>query len=82
MLWDAIKENVVKPTGTRIGSMVAGAVVYYGATEPQATAIGVGVTAALTFGIDLMLAWFRKRSIVNTTAAKFGVGDVKNVRGA
>lgn len=69
MLWDAIKENVVKPTGTRIGSMVAGAVVYYGATEPTATAIGVGVTAALTFGIDLMLAWFRKRNIIKKAVA-------------
>lgn len=63
MLFEAIKANVLVPATTRIGSLTAGGLVTLGMTQPHADAVALGTAALLGFGVDLMLAWFRKRAI-------------------
>lgn len=60
---EAIKSNVLLPTATRIGFTVTGLLVGLGANAQHADWVGTGVAGALLIGVDLMLAWLRKRSI-------------------
>lgn len=56
--------NVLLPMTTRVGVGITGYLVGIGATAQYADWVGTGVAGALLIGVDLMLAWFRKRSIV------------------
>ena len=62
---EMIKANVIGPASTRIGSLTVGGLVTLGMTQPHANAVGLGVAALLGFGCDLILAWYRKRAIIN-----------------
>lgn len=60
---EMIKANVLLPATTRMGSLAAGGLVTLGMTQPHADAVGLGLAALLGFGVDLVLAWYRKRTI-------------------
>ena len=56
------KDNVLLPLSTRLGTAASLWLTGYGVAHDQAL-VTSAVTVALGVGIDLMLAWFRKRSI-------------------
>lgn len=69
-MWEIFKTNVLAPSLTRVGSATAGALVTFGMTHADANAVGVAVGVLLGWGIDLMLAWFRKRRIIARALGK------------
>lgn len=73
MLWDAIKNNVLLPASTRLGTLASGGLIAIGVETGHATTLGTALPVAVLVGVDLMLAWLRKRSIQRKTLAKAGV---------
>lgn len=63
-MWDAIKQNILLPGSTRIGTFIAGVLVTNGVASEHASVIGLAVPVTIFVGIDLMLAWYRKRAII------------------
>lgn len=60
---EGIIQNVVRPLSTRIGTATSMALTGYGVAEGHASVLGSAATILLGIGCDLVLAWFRKRSI-------------------
>lgn len=67
---EGIIENVVRPMTTRIGTATSMALTGYGMAQGHASVLGTAATILLGLGCDLMLAWFRKRSIQNKATEK------------
>lgn len=65
----AIYSNVVLPASTRLGSMSTGLLVGWGANQQHADWVGTGIAGGFLIATDFMLAWLRKRSIQQKTAA-------------
>jgi hypothetical protein len=70
---ELIKSNVLGPLSTRIGTLSSGALVGIGASVQHANIVGTGVAAAILIAGDLVLAWYRKRSIQRKTLAAVGL---------
>lgn len=60
---DPIMSNVLVPLFTRVGTLATGFLVGMGANTNHAEWVGLGVAGLGLIGVDLGLAWLRKRSI-------------------
>lgn len=60
-------ENVLLPIGTRLGSLVSGALIYYGVQNDHAMNLGgliqTGVVIGGLVAVDLVLAYVRKKQV-------------------
>lgn len=65
---ELIKENVVKPLLTRVGSLTSGALVAMGAQQDHANWLALGVLGGGLIIFDLTTAYLRKRNLVNKAA--------------
>lgn len=61
---EAIKTNLIMPMATRVGTATSFWLVGLGVAQHEANILGSALTVAIGVGIDLMLAWYRKRAIV------------------
>lgn len=68
---EAFKANVVLPVSTRLGMGTTGFLVGLGANAQHADWVGTGVAGVILVGVDLMLAWLRKRGIQNKARTAF-----------
>lgn len=68
-MWEIIKSNVLAPAATRLGSFASGGLMAVGANADHAQQVGLGIAAAVLIGLDLGLAYLRKRIIINKTFA-------------
>lgn len=70
-----IKETVVGPLSTRLGTLLAGVLAPYGVHADFANMVAIGVIGTGLVACDLVLAQLRKRKIVETA---FVAGVVSN----
>lgn len=66
---DLLKSNVFGPAATRLGTLVTGALIGIGANATHADWVGTGIAGAFLIGMDLGLAWLRKRRIQDKAIA-------------
>lgn len=61
----SIKQNVLLPLATRLGSILAGILAPFGVHAEGAQMLAIGLIGVLLIGVDLVAAWLRKNKIVN-----------------
>lgn len=57
----AIVRNVVSPLITGLGRMVGGGLIAIGATEPNANAVVLGLTALGAIAVDLVVRYYERK---------------------
>ena len=73
--WATVREHVVVPLVSRLGTIAATAAVAVGANGDLATQIGTGLAAAALVGFDLLVGWVNRRSYAKRQIEKRGVSD-------
>lgn len=74
-MFDIIKENVVKPSLTRVGFLLTGWLVGQGVASDYAHMVGTGVIGLGLIILDLCLAYLRKRGIEQKAFVKGALGE-------
>ena len=67
---DAFRKNIVVPSVTRMGTLIAGWIIGQGIPSDHAHAVGLGVAGAALIAFDLTVSWFARRALEKSVVNK------------